>query len=314
MHALVTGGLGFIGSQVAARLLEDGHRVTVLDNHASPVVADVSGAGVITADVTDAGATEALDVPPADCVLHLGGPSSGPASARDPVGTMAASYAGTLNVLELSRRLGVRRFVYASSMTVYGDVEQVPVTEETPCQPRSHYGIAKFACERLVELQCRQNGVGYNSLRVFNVYGPGQDLSRTDQGLVSIFLAMLLKGPDIVSKGTLDRVRDVVHIDDVVEAFVRCAASANVDGPLNVASGSGITIGELIAEMADELGLTKRLNVTVADGTPGDIQTIEADISALIAATGFRPRFDPPTGVRRFARWAAEQPATAVAG
>ena len=308
LHAVVAGGLGFIGSRIASRLLEEGHQVTILDNSVTSVVNRVPGGDILRVDLKDANAVRAVEVSGADCLMHLAASESGPSSANNPVGTVADGYRITYNLLELAARLGVERVLHASSMTVYGNVtpEQNPVKEDIACLPISHYGIGKLANERLVEAFCKDRGMSFNNLRMFNVYGPGQDLSRMDQGLVSIFLAMLMKSPKIVSKGLLERFRDVVHIDDVVTAWMLCATQNQSDGPLNVGSGERMTIRELCSVVADELGVADQLAVEVADGTPGDIFGIAADISALHAATGFTPAFPPSQGVRQFTRWAKE--------
>jgi UDP-glucose 4-epimerase len=310
MHVVVTGGLGFVGSSIASRLVGEGHQVTVLDSSVTSVVKGIPGASLLEVDLTDANAVAAIDVTTADCLMHLAGASSGAASADDPVGTLADGYQIAYNVLELGERLGVERVLHASSMTVYGNItiEQNPVKEDAPCVPISHYAIAKLACERLVDVFCSDRGISFNNLRMFNVYGPGQDLTRMDQGLVSIFVAMLLKSPRIVSRGSLERFRDVVHIDDVVTAWMLCATQNQTDGPLNVGCGEGMTIRKLSSVIADELGVLDQLAVEVAEGTPGDIFGIAADISALHAATGFTPAFPPSRGVRQFTRWAVENP------
>jgi UDP-glucose 4-epimerase len=305
MRVLITGGLGFIGSHIAMRLRDSGHPVTVVDNMLSSVADEIPGVDVVRADLSDGHAVESLPIPPADCVMHLAGPSSGMASAKDPVGTVATAYRVTLNALAVAARAGAARFLNASSMVVYGMIpaESNPVREDTPCLPVSHYAVAKFATERLVEIACRQQGASFAQVRMFNVYGPGQDLTRMDQGLVSIFLAMLLKSPKVVSKGSLDRFRDVVHIDDVVNSWIRIAEK-NVDGPVNIGCGEAVTYRRLIEILADELGLKDRLECVTAEGTPGDLFGICADISRLREVFGVSPRYRPEDGIRAFARWA----------
>lgn len=309
MHVVITGGLGFIGSRIGIRLLSEGHKVTVLDNLTTPVTKTLPGTDVVRVDLKDAAAVSAVKLPEADCLMHLAGPSSGMASAKDPVGTIADGYRLTYNALELAARLGARRVVFASSMNVYGNVrrDQNPVREDLPCIPISHYAIGKFANERLVEVFCTERGISFVNLRMFNVYGPGQNLARTDQGLVSIFTAMLMESPKAVARGSLDRFRDIVHIDDVVTAWVLCATQNGTNGAFNVGSGEAITVRELILTIADELGLGKKLEIEVADGTPGDLFGICADVSALRAAAGFSPTIAPSEGIRQFVRWAVKQ-------
>ena len=305
MHFVITGGFGFIGSKTTQRLVGDGHQVTLLDNKTSHVIDSIPGADILPANLLDLDTLENLVISPCDCFLHIGGASSGPASIKDPVGTISNGYAMTYHALLLAERLRAKRFLFTSSMTVYGLVkpELCPVTEETPCLPISHYGVGKFANERLVEIFCRSKGISFNNLRLFNVYGPGQDLKRRDQGLVSIFLALLKESPNIVSRGKLDRFRDIVHVDDVVNALCLCAEKQIPSGPFNVGCGQSITIGEIILQLAEVLGIQKQLNVEEAEGTPGDIFGIYADISALKEATGYLPRYLPQEGIRQFTQW-----------
>lgn len=309
MHIVITGGLGYIGSRIVARMHGTGHQVTILDNLSTSVVHEMDDVNIQRVDLRDESAMASLDLSPADCLMHLAGPSSGPASAKDPVGTISDGYRVTYNTLELAARLGVKRFLNASSMTVYGNVtiDQSPIKEDSSCLPISHYAIGKVANERLVDVYCSANNIGFNSLRMFNVYGEGQDLTRMDQGLVSIFTAMLLKSPRIVSRGTLDRFRDIVDIEDVVTAWELCATQNSVDGPLNIGSGVAFSVIDLITTIADELSIGDDLYVEIAEGTPGDIHGIYADISNLRAATGYQPAFLPDIGVRRFTRWAQTQ-------
>lgn len=309
MHFLITGGLGFIGSRIGTRLLSEGHQVTVFDNLTTSVGTTLPGAEVLRVDLRDKAAVAALNLSETHCLMHLAGPSSGMSSAKDPVGTIADGYRLTYNALELAARVGVKRVIHASSMNVYGNVrpEQNPVGEDLPCVPISHYAIGKFANERLVEVFCKERGISFVNLRMFNVYGPGQNLARTDQGLVSIFTAMLMKSPRAVSRGSVDRFRDVVHVDDVVTAWTLCATQNGINGTFNVGSGKAVTIKDLILTIADELGIEKKLQIEVADGTPGDLFGICADVSALRAATGFSPMIPPPEGIRQFVRWAVKQ-------
>jgi len=304
---VITGGLGFIGSSIAARLAADGHRVTVIDNLSTSVLETVSGAEVLRLDLADTDAVAGLTMTAADCLIHLAGPSSGMESSADPVRTIAGGYGITLNALKLAKRLHARRVLNASSMTVYGNPAGNPVGEDTACLPISHYGVGKYANERLVEMFCKEAGIRFNQLRFFNVYGPGQDLRRMGQGLVSIFLALLMKSPKVTSKGSLKRFRDIVHIEDVVEVCVRCASDDIVDGPLNVGSGEAIVYEDLIRVIADELGILDRLEIVVEDGTSGDQFGIYADIRKLKAELDFTPKFAPEPGVRDFTRWAREK-------
>ena len=306
MNILVTGGLGYIGSRVVQYFLDKGHIVTILDNLESAISLDIEDASIINIDMTDEEATDKLDLDEKEVVIHMAGPSSGMASAADPVGTISRGYATTLNTLKLAKRLGVRRFLFASSMVVYGNVSitDCPVKENSACEPVSHYGIGKQANERLIEVFCSENDIGYNCLRMFNVYGPGQDLNRLDQGLVSIFTALLMKSPQLEVKGSLDRYRDLINIDDVVISFYRAALQSSYDGPINVATGQKTTLKELIDIIGDALNLTDKLELLQGPETPGDIFGIYGDRTLLRDVTGVTTFVDPKEGVKIFVEWA----------
>ena len=194
MKILITGGLGFIGARVVKKFTDSGATITVLDNTIPKNGSRVPDSNFVKVDLTKSELIQKIKVGKQDLVIHLAGPSSGPASSKDPLGTIVKSYSSTINVLDLAHRCSAKRFLFASSMVVYGNTlsPEKPVGEMSRCEPISHYGIAKFASESLIRSFCEQNGIGYNLLRLFNVYGPGQDLDRKDQGLVSIFIALLL--------------------------------------------------------------------------------------------------------------------------
>jgi len=309
MHVIITGGLGFIGSSIAKRLLSEGTRVSIIDDSSTAVRTNVPGADTFKINMMDHLAIKNINIPAADCVMHLCGPSSGPASAVYPVETLSGGHAITFNALEVAKKTGTKKFLMASSMTVYGNTSnrEIPVTEDQPCNPISYYGISKFANERLVEVYCLEHKIEFNNLRLFNVYGPGQKLSRGDQGLVSIFLSLLMKSSNIVSRGSLERFRDIIHIEDVVSAFCLCAETGIRNGPINVGSGMVITIGELIRKIADALNIADQLKVEVCEPVPGDIFGIYADIETLKKATGFNPVYQPADGILQFADWARRE-------
>jgi len=309
MRFMITGGLGFIGSRIAKRLISEGHDVFIIDNMLTSLIDDIDGSEKYNIDLMKIDNASKFSISSIDYFMHLAGPSSGMASAKDPVGTIHKGYQLAYNALQIASQLNAKRFLFASSMTVYGNVlpEQNPVTEKIPCKPLSHYAIGKFSIERLVDTFCSEKNIGFNNIRMFNVYGPGQDLSRMDQGLVSIFLSLLMKNPKITSKGSLERFRDIVHINDVVKAWIKCAIDNDINGDFNLGSGISITIGEVINFLAEALSLNDKLSINVEKGSPGDIFGISADISSLKNATGFTPDFPPEKGIRHFVEWAKSQ-------
>ncbi|MGE5832790.1 MAG: NAD-dependent epimerase/dehydratase family protein, partial [Methanomicrobiales archaeon] len=248
-HLLVTGGAGFIGSHLARRCLSLGHEVTVIDNLATGQRGNVPpGAAFIEGDISDEATLDRIPPGRIDAVLHLAAQSSGEISDERPDLDLRVNTLGTLLLLSFCRRRGIPRFLYASSMAVYGDPPRNPVSEEVPCHPLSFYGISKRASELYIDHFGRA-GLATTCFRMFSVYGPGQDLSNLKQGMVSIFLAYLLEGKPIHVKGSGDRFRDFVYIDDVVEAWIRALDQPATYGKVyNLATGVRTLVRELVRE------------------------------------------------------------------
>jgi UDP-glucose 4-epimerase len=202
---------------------------------------------------------------------------------------------------------GVQRFVYASSMAVYGNVEQLPASEDrTPCVPRSYYGVSKLTSEHLLRVAA-QDGLRSTSLRFFTVYGPGQDLDNLQQGIVSIYLAYMLRSTEVPVTGSLDRFRDLVHVDDVVELCAGVAARPSTPAPVyNVGLGRPVTVRELLRRLIEALGLPEDFPIRELPGAASDQFGLYADISRARADLDWKPRVDLASGLRGMAAWARE--------
>ena len=203
---LVTGGAGFIGSHIVQRLLEQGHAVWIVDNFLTGYKTQVpSEATVLELDLSKPESFDQLPDLRFDAVLHLAAQSSGQISHEKPQYDLMTNTLGTLLLLKWCAQRGINRLLYASSMSVYGNVEPFPVVEKTHGQPCSFYGITKLASEHYIDY-FRAQGMHTTILRMFNVYGPGQNLSNLKQGMVSIYLAYILKKEPVLVKGSKDRV------------------------------------------------------------------------------------------------------------
>jgi UDP-glucose 4-epimerase len=210
MKVLITGVAGFIGSHVAARFLKEGYEVVGVDDLSNGRIENVpKGIQFIEADLADKSCVENL---PTNCflILHLSGQSSGEISFDDPVLDLEKNTVSTLNLIHYGIRNSSERIVFASSMSVYGEVDEQASCESLYPQPLSCYGVGKLASE--CYLKVFQDKLSYVALRMFNVYGPGQDLNNLRQGMVSIFLAQALKTGKIEVKGNLSRYRDFIYI------------------------------------------------------------------------------------------------------
>ena len=198
MNILITGGAGFIGSHLADRLVEEGHRVSVIDNESTGRWENVPvAARYLKGDVTRVEELEPAFAEGLDAVCHIAGQVSLIRSFSDPVTDLQTNVQGTLNVLKLCVKYRVPRLLYASSMTVYGRTEKLPTSERTPCQPISYYGITKYAGERYVHTTAERADLNFGfhvtSFRMYNVYGPRQALDNPYQGVLGIFLGNLLR-------------------------------------------------------------------------------------------------------------------------
>jgi len=274
---LITGVAGFIGSQIAHRFLSEGYQVIGVDDLSTGKLSNVpTGVDFIRGDLAESNFTAEL---PAGCelILHLAGQSSGEISFDDPIVDLEKNTVSTLNLIRYGIENHVDRIVYASSMSVYGAVKDMPINETQECQPLSCYGVGKLAAEGY--LRVYQSKLPFVSLRMFNVYGPGQDLTNLRQGMVSIYLAQALTSGLIHVKGSLERFRDFVYVDDVVDAWFSAAHSSDVLGmTINVGSGTRVSVGELLAKICEKIHGTSFYSEGV---TPGDQNGIYADTSRM---------------------------------
>ena len=304
---LVTGVAGFIGAAVAAALIRDGHSVTGLDNLSTGFVSNVpQGVEFFQGDCQDAAVYAGpLAGKAFDAIFHIAGQSSGEISFDDPVYDLRTNTESTLHLLTFALKTGCRRFLYASSMSVYGIQPDVPVKEDAPTAPQSFYGVGKLASEHYLRLY-EQYGVGSTCLRLFNVYGPGQNMANLRQGMVSIFMAMMLQGGHIHVKGSPSRFRDFVYIDDVVAAFLACLSRPDSIGKaLNVGGSGRVLVGDLVDKL---LRLPDSpATVEYSGCTAGDVHGIHADGALAQRYLGYTPSVSLDAGLARMYAWCCEE-------
>lgn len=305
MKVLVTGVGGFIGAHVASRFLAAGHAVIGADDFSSGYRENVPpGVELVEGDLADKKTLSAL---PRDCeiILHLAGQSSGEISFDDPVSDLRKNTVSTLNLIRYGIDCGASRLVYASSMSCYGSVPDAPVAEAATCLPLSCYGVGKLAAEGYLRVYAKQ--LPFVALRMFNVYGPGQDLSNLRQGMVSIYLAQALATGRVQVKGSLERFRDFIFIDDVVEAWWQAAFRAEAVGQaINVGTGRRTTVRELLEAMQPHV---PGMDWYVEGSTPGDQSGIYADVRLIGERLGMTRFLPLPEGLARFVAWARTQSA-----
>jgi len=211
---------------------------------------------------------------------------------------------GTVNVINWCLNNQVERLLFASSFVVYGDhPERESLDEDVPCKPKSVYATSKMASEYLLMNYAQPKGISWNSLRMFNVYGPGQDITKPDQGVVGIFMNMLMQQNNVQVKGRLDRFRDLIYIDDVVHGWDLCLYSEAFNQVLNLGTGEKNTLEELIKAIAHTMGKGNNLSIEEVAGTPGDIMGCYADLTRIQDAIGFRPQYSLDEGLIKMWNW-----------
>ena len=310
MNVLVTGGAGFIGSHLCDALVARGDAVTALDDLSTGAASNVpDGVELVHADVADEDAlARAFAGRALDAVLHVAGQASIATSFADPGRDLRVNVVGTLSVIERCVAAGVPRFVYASSMTVYGEPEVVPTPEDALCRPVSYYGITKYAAERYVQVAGARTDVSLSvtSLRMFNVYGERQSLSNPYQGVLAIFIGNLLRGEPITIHSDGSQTRDFVYVADAVDAWLRILDTPETDGAVyNVGSGRETTIWELAAAVLEAFGESpESWEMRSAPAQEGDLRRTAADVTALQGATGWKRQTPLNEGMARTIEWA----------
>ena len=302
---LVTGSAGFIGSAVARRLIASGNEVITIDNLSTGYKEIIpKGVTFIQGNCQDVGVIERLNISRLEAIVHIAGQSSGEISFDDPVYDLQTNAQSTLLLLKLAQKIGCKKFVYASSMSVYGEQSDRPTAEDAITLPKSFYAVGKIASENYLRI-FSQFGITTTSLRLFNVYGPGQNMENLRQGMVSIFLAQAINRKHIHVKGSKYRYRDLVYIEDAAEAFI-CSLDRkdNAYNVFNVATGIKTTVEKLISEICQHLPF--KVTVGYSGSTPGDQFGIYGDFRKITRVLGWNPKYSLDAGLRAMVEWALQ--------
>jgi UDP-glucose 4-epimerase len=297
---LVTGGAGFIGSHLVETLLQRGMQVRVLDNFFSgnrerlaPWAADVE---VIDGDLRDPDAVQRA-VAGAEVVLHQAAVPSVQRSVRDPQLTNEVNVTGTLNLLVAARDAGVRRVVFASSSSVYGDTPTLPKVESMPTDPLSPYAVTKLAGERYCLVFAGVYGLPAIALRYFNVFGPRQDPHSDYAAVIPRFITRMLSGEQPIIYGDGEQSRDFTYVANVVAANLLAAeAPASISGVFNVAGGERISLLQLMEQINDLIGTD--ITPIHEPARAGDVKHSQAGIDRIRETLGFVPVVDFIEGLK----------------
>jgi len=297
MRTLVTGGAGFLGAALANRLVKEGHTVLALDDLTAGDPRRLSSDVLLTrGDVRDVPKLWTL-LQGVDCVYHLAARVRVPESIHYPSDYNAVNVGGTVSVMEAMRDTGVRRVVFASSGALYGEQAHQPVDEGQLPNPNSPYGVSKVAAEYYLATLGTLYNIETVSLRVFNAYGPSQDLPPSYPPVIPQLLKQAQTGGSLVIFGEGAQTRDFVFLDDVVDALVAAATAIDVNrAVINVGSGREISINDLAACVARVSG--KQISVLHNQGQEGGVSRLVADVGLAQNLLGWAPSTELEEGLR----------------
>lgn len=306
---LITGGAGFIGSSLAKRILKNdsGAKIWIIDNLSTGYRENIpEGCEFIEGDIDEDDVIAQLNNQKFDAIFHIAGQSSADVSYDDPIYDFRTNGESTLKLLQYCQKSKTSRILFASTMSVYGDV-QCPVIEKTSLNPNSFYGVGKVASEHYLRLFAPL-GIQATSLRLFNVYGPGQNMANLRQGMVSIFMHHILSKQELVVKGDKNRFRDFVYIDDVVSAFLMCLENpSSINKIYNVGTCTKTTVGELIENIFEASDISpEQAPVKYEGNTQGDQFGIYAQNQFIKDEIGWEPKTDLKTGLKLMAKYYQE--------
>jgi nucleoside-diphosphate-sugar epimerase len=305
MRYLVTGGAGFIGSNIVDELVRRGQEIIVLDDLSTGKESNLAGVrskidyrnGSITDLATLQSACKGVDY-----VIHLAARTSVPKSVKDPIESNHINIDGTLNVLVAARDAKVRRFVFAASSSAYGETPTLPKTESMQPEPISPYGVTKYVGELYAQVFGRVYGLENACLRYFNVFGPRQDPTSQYSGVLSRFMLAIIKSERPIVYGDGEQTRDFTFIANVVDETLRACESKGASGKVfNGGTGARITLNDVLKLLEKITG--KKIQAQYDPARDGDIRDSQADISLARKVLGYEPLVHFEEGLKRTWDW-----------
>ena len=299
---LITGAAGFIGSSLASVLILNGNKVVTIDNLSTGFKNAIpDGVEFIEGDCHDINVIKKLESFSFDAIFHIAGQSSGEISFEDPVYDLQTNTQSTLLLLNLALKIKCNKFIYASTMSVYGDSKVSSVAETNILNSKSFYAVGKTASENYMKIYSNF-GISCTALRLFNVYGPGQNMKNMKQGMVSIFLSQVLKNKHIHIKGSKDRFRDFVYIDDVTNAFIASLQNkSHTFSVINISTNIKTTIGELVEKIISKFPYA--ISVEFKGNTPGDQFGIIGKNNKALQKLSWKPNYNLDQGLSKMIDW-----------
>jgi UDP-glucose 4-epimerase len=305
MKYLITGGAGFIGSNIAHELLKRGESVRIIDNFScgrkENIESIMDKIELIEGDIRDfwtvSEATEGIDY-----ILHQAALPSVIRSVKNPLTSNAVNIDGTLNILEAARQADVRRVVFACSSSVYGESETLPKVETMKLDPLSPYAVTKMAGEEYCKVYYRLFGLETVSLRYFNIFGPRQDPTSQYSAVIPKFIMAALEGKEPVIYGDGEQSRDFTYIANAVSANIKACTAPNAPGnSYNVACGDRFTLNQMLKLIGEIMGT--EIDAQYIEERPGDIKHSLADIEAAKNDLGYSIDYDFKAGMKETVNW-----------
>lgn len=308
MTYLVTGGAGFIGSAIANKLIKSGNKVYIIDNLNTGYKENIPRESIfINGDFSKDETIAKLKDTKFDVIFHIGGQSSGEISFENPEYDLNTNTLSTLKLLQYCVKTGCKKFIYASTMSIYGEeIGKEQFNEEDDINPKSFYSVGKLASEKYMKIFAEQYGIEYVALRYFNVYGPGQNLKNMKQGMVSIYLKQFLDDSfrEVIVKGDLNRFRDLIYIDDVADITIESSKNNKFTNKIvNIGTGKKTTVNEILM-LIKQFTATKK-DIVISEGTPGDQFGIFAD-NRLLLSIYHKPLTTFDIGLKKMIEWIKE--------
>ena len=305
MRYLVTGGAGFIGSNLVDELVRRGHRLIVLDDLSAGSEANLASVrdeiDFRVGSITNLAAVQSA-CRGVDYVIHLAARTSVPRSVEDPLETNRVNIDGTLNVLLAARDAKARRVVYAASSSAYGETPTLPKLESMQPEPISPYGVTKYVGELYAQVFGRVYGLENACIRYFNVFGPRQDPTSQYSGVLSRFMLAVIQGQSPVVYGDGEQSRDFTYVENVVDETLRACEKEGVSGMVfNGGTGARIRINQVLKLLEKVTG--KKIQAKYEPPRPGDIRDSQADISLARKLLDYEPRVHFEEGLRRTWEW-----------
>ena len=310
MNIVITGGNGFLGSKLAERFILKGHNVLCLDINPKSFKYRkniLKKTKFIKADITSQKSLKKIKVRKNSILLHCAGQPSAALSFKNPEEDCKKNINGMINIIRFAKKNDIKKIIFASTFNVYKENNSSPkLSEKSVCQPKSLLSVSKFSAENYLRVLSSHLNINWNILRMFNVYGPGQDPKNVNLGMISIFLNMAKNKTKINLKGSIKRFRDFIYIDDVVDAWYKLALDKkNFNKIYNLGSGKKVTLKTLFNQISSVL--KKKITIKVEKGTPGDFLGCYANISEIKKDLNFNTKVSLKKGITKFNKWLDEE-------